>query len=162
MSLRIIYLRGLLAFTVAGVTWWLALKGSGIASEWEAVFLVVVGYYFNDRTFEDAFTSYETGVSWANPAAVEILVQFLLAWSMVAGTLLIFVYPSFKDSASGVWIGAVVLAVGFYFKESKVQLLRRMNHVVRATLAITVTILTVTIFIHGVTIIGSLPWSTCA
>src|SRR2546423_4092772 len=146
------YLRIIIAFTVVGVTGWLTVRDSGISSEWEAVFLVVVGYYFKDRPFEDAYLSEQDSkienfnffASW-----LEISLQFILALLLVIGTFFAFVYPTFRQSVSGVWVGAVVLAVGFYFKDTRIPILRRRHHIYGGVIAAMLTGLTIPLLIYA-------------
>ena len=47
--------RGLLAAVVIYVTWNLTRDGGSIADQWQAVFLMVIGYYFKDRPQAERF-----------------------------------------------------------------------------------------------------------
>ena len=125
-------IRGVIAAAVVWISYRLAVRpGSVITPEWEAVLLVVVGYYFKDRPREDSLVAAlvqrgrgETG-SDSTPApdflgsgaVLEMVVQFILALALVAFTIGAFLVTD-AASISGAWIGAMVLAVGFYFKDT--------------------------------------------
>ncbi len=124
-------IRGLIAGVVIFVSYRLAAGPSGIFSaEWEAVLLVVIGYYFKDRPREDALvaslvrqreqemTEFEAGPKDSHRGVLfEMLVQFVLALALIVFTILAFLEAQLTN-ISGAWIGAVVLAVGFYFKDT--------------------------------------------
>ncbi|MDX1501620.1 MAG: hypothetical protein R3325_04590 [Thermoanaerobaculia bacterium] len=114
---RTTLLRALLALVVISITFWLTLTAAGIPSNWEAVFLIVIGYYFKDRPAEDrAFLAQRSDDA---AAMGELLWQLALATVLMIGAAASFVGPPFKSEIDGSWIGAVVLAVGFYFKDVK-------------------------------------------
>jgi hypothetical protein len=135
------FLRWVIALTVVGITLWLAARNPNISNEWEAVFLAVIGYYFKDRPVEE---DYKSTSNFRDVGAVlqETTWQFSLASILVLGTFLAFILPKFKPSISGVWIGAVVLALGFYFKETGIPEIERRHDIFRAVLATTLTLLT--------------------
>jgi hypothetical protein len=148
------FVRFMIALTVILVTLYLTMFVPNVSSDWDAVFLVVVGYYFKDRPSEDAFvaatalspnfTTDDAAVKW------EMLTQFLLALILLVGTFFAFAYPDYRPSVSGAWVGAAVLAVGFYFKETQAGGLEARHDRFRAVLAITVTLLTAPLFVIAV------------
>jgi hypothetical protein len=122
------------------------MRNSG-SSEWEAVFLTVIGYYFKDRPAQELYKPQSSMSGEASDLAVsnmsrETTWQFLLAFALVVGTFFAFAFPYYKPKISGVWIGAVVLAIGFYFQKVGVPEVDRLHDVFRAILATTVTVLT--------------------
>ena len=135
-------LRWLIALIVVSVSLLLTMRNPALSSEWEAVFLAVIGYYFKDRPAEERYK-----IDQDDSALVQVMVettfQFALAWVLVLGTFLAFVAPSYKKSISGGWIGAVALAIGFYFKDTAAtDRVERRHQQFRALLALSVTLLT--------------------
>ncbi|MFX0201313.1 MAG: hypothetical protein ACFFCW_34785 [Candidatus Hodarchaeota archaeon] len=136
-------LRGFIALVILGVTFLLTLGDTPMSAEWDAVFLVVIGYYFKDRPLEDSFLSGKKLDE--RYIGQEMLLQFILAMCLLVGTAGAFLFPHFKESIAGVWIGAVVLAVGFFFKESRVAALEPRHQQFRAAIALVVAALTIPI-----------------
>jgi hypothetical protein len=136
-------LRWLIALIVVMISLLLTMRASALSTEWEAVFLVVIGYYFKDRPAEDRYRQ-DRGERALVQVMVETTFQFALAWLLVIGTFIAFVAPSYKSNISGGWIGAVALAIGFYFKDIGIadDQVERIHQVFRALLALSVTILT--------------------
>jgi hypothetical protein len=139
--MNLIFLKWLIATAVVGITLWLTMRNSDSSQDWAAVFLAVIGYYFKDRTTE----SHAIGNS--NPSLEaevmqETTWQFALALILVVSTPAAFAFPQFKPKISGVWIGAVVLALGFYFKRIGIPNVERWHDRFRAILAILLTLLT--------------------
>ena len=106
------------------------------------MFLVVIGYYFKDRPAEEQYKLFESDRALSQ-VLIETTFQFVLAWLLVIGTFIAFVAPSYKSNISGGWIGAVALAIGFYFKDTGIaEYVERRHQLYRALLAFSVTILT--------------------
>lgn len=145
------FVRALIAFSVIGVTWWLTFNGADISTEWEAVFLVVVGYYFKDRPAEDrawvahrGYSEKSQEVTEANlESRGELIWQFLLAIILVLGTFAAFQNSSNGNEISSAWVGGTVLAAAFYFKETREPALQAAHDKFRAILAVLVTGLTI-------------------
>jgi hypothetical protein len=133
--------RALVALFVLAVTWWLTHLGVSIGSQWQAVFIVVIGYYFKDRPAEDRATLSSTPDS--GHAEGELLWQFLLALLLVVGTFETFLKAKNESDVPAVWVGGAVLAVAFYFKETNQQQLQSLHEKSRAILAVLVTGLTI-------------------
>src|SRR5437764_820961 len=96
-------LRWLIAAIVVAVTFWLTLKNT-VSSEWDAVFLAVIGYYFKDRPSEDRY-KLTRDPNDLQAVRVETVFQFGLAFALVVLTFIAFIAPYYKASISGVWIG---------------------------------------------------------
>lgn len=136
------WVRALIALIVIGVTFWLTIGSPGISGEWEAVFLLVIGYYFNDRPAQDREIA-EIGrsrnageIDSLDSAVVgETLWQFILATVLIVGGIVAFMAPKFRPAIPGAWIGAVVLAVGFYFKTPRSQVVAHLHATLRMLLA---------------------------
>src|SRR5438309_8959108 len=109
-------LRWLIALIVVSVSLLLTMRSSALSTEWEAVFLVVIGYYFKDRPAEEHYRLIDDDRA-LDQVIVETTFQFALGWILVIGTFIAFVAPSYKSNISGGWIGAVALSIGFYFKD---------------------------------------------
>jgi hypothetical protein len=147
---RASWLRASIAFIVIGVTWWLMFADGVVPSEWDAVFLLVIGYYFNDRPAERAAYLVERlGPSddevnaLDHAAIVELGWQFGLAFILVLGAFFAFLLPHVRLTIPGSWIGAAALGVGFYFKESDLPDAQPYHHALRIILAGLVTVLTI-------------------
>src|SRR2546423_4780511 len=136
-------LRWLIALIVVMVSLLLTMRASVLSTEWEAVFLVVIGFYFKDRPAEEHYKLSENNRALSQ-VIVETTFQFVLAWLLVIGTFIAFVAPSYKSNISGGWIGAVALAIGFYFKDIGIadDQVERRHQLFRAFLAFSVTVLT--------------------
>ncbi len=134
-------LRWVIASTVIGITLLLTMRGAGISSGWEAVFLAVVGYYFKDRPEEEQYKA-EGREGQSIEVIQETTYQFALALLLVVGTFAAFAFPHFKPTIPGAWVGAVVLALGFYFKDIGIPKVEGRHDAFRAILATTLTLLT--------------------
>jgi hypothetical protein len=71
-------------------------------------------------------------------------VQFLLAVALIAFTVRAFVVKGVEGSTgiSGAWVGAVILAVGFYFKEARMEV-QGIHSLFQTFIAASVALLTV-------------------
>jgi|GEM_PF-3128596 len=146
--------RALSAAVVIAVTFWMTLRDAKIPVEWETVFLVVIGYYFKDRPLEEEMQRNPAilrsrpgspGIPTQETVGVigEMTYQFLLATLLVLGAAAAFLVPAPKPSIPASWIGAVVLAVGFYFKESPIGTLELTHERFRLLVALEVVAVTV-------------------
>jgi hypothetical protein len=137
--------RFLIAVFVIGFTLWMTYAGVTMPAEWEAVFLLVLGFYFKDRPQEDkkirALLADKTPkpLSGGDPQSQldpktqemlelvplrgEMVYQFILASVLIAGAAFCFLRPEPKTGIPAAWIGGVLLAVGFYFKKGTVTAL---------------------------------------
>ena len=69
--------------------------------------------------------------------------QFILATLLVLGAVAAFLKAAPTPTISASWIGGVVLAVGFYFKESSIETLERWHERFRLFIALEVIAVTV-------------------
>ena len=140
--------RALIAAIVIGITAFLTWDGADVAQEWQAVFVMVIGYYFKDRPQQDrlrlslsvAPTGSDTErkevvapIKRLDPVMLEIGTQFVLALGLLVATVVCFtVRHIFLDlgqpkqhiltvpnALTGAWIGGVTVAIAFYFKSSE-------------------------------------------
>jgi uncharacterized membrane protein len=109
--------RGLIAIVVVYVSYRLTGTAETSSKNWDAVLLIVVGYYFKDRPIEESGVE---GISDARALLIETSTQFLIALVLTGFTVLAF-WKTGETAISGAWVGAVVLAVGFYFKDAEPQ-----------------------------------------
>jgi hypothetical protein len=126
------FVRALCAAGVVALTLWMTLHEAKISVSWETVFLGVIAYYFRDRPLEEKLQR-QRAAHPSRPGSTEPLgqedkgvigemtYQFILATLLVLGAAAAFLFPTPKESISASWIGGVVLAVGFYFKESSIE-----------------------------------------
>ena len=137
-------LRGIIAFVVIWVSFRLTIAATEIAQEWEAVLLIVIGYYFKDRPREEALKEVHYNDNDMDSslnklsiisARLEMLTQFILSLLLIGATVFTFIFTE-QDSISGAWIGAVVLAVGFYFQETQSPQLGTIHEFFRASIAV--------------------------
>ncbi len=146
--------RTLCAAVIVALTFWMTYKKADIPVEWETVFLVVIGYYFKDRPLEEklqrlrAADPHPQGLAGAlgpedKGVIGEMTYQFILATLLVLGAVAVFLWPDPKVSISASWIGGVVLAVGFYFKESAIEALEPLHERFRLFVALEVIAVTV-------------------
>jgi|SRR3954464_4796378 len=137
------WIRAIITGTVIVVSYAIIASGLEISGEWEAVLLVVVGYYFNDRPAESLRSS-ATG-NFPEQRLVrlrlELFLQFLLALLLIVFTLMAFLATD-AEAISGAWIAAVVLAVAFYFKEIEEEHAVRSHSLYRTVIALTVVLIT--------------------
>jgi hypothetical protein len=113
-------------------------KESKIPKEWEAIFVLVVAFYFSDRPRVEAFAQ-APGQSNSDKALAELLLQFLLGLALIALTVCLFtvrVKGEFRPAVDGAWIAGVALAVGFYFKQTGTPFDTDILPILRATLAL--------------------------
>jgi hypothetical protein len=146
--------RALCAAVIVALTFWMTYGGYEIPVEWETIFLVVIGYYFKDRPLEEKLHRdrlYDppppgSGKS-LGPADKGVLgemtYQFILATLLVLGAVAAFLKAAPTPTISASWIGGVVLAVGFFFKESSITTLERWHERFRLFLALEVIAVTV-------------------
>jgi hypothetical protein len=148
--------RALIAIVVVAVTWWLTNGNYGIAEQWEAVFLMVLAYYFKDRPQADrvgdaVFESEEASRSVAG----ELIAQFVIAMILLISTAGLFSTPFngvLRDSIAGAWIAGVTLAVAFYCKDVGSNSTTTLHSRMRAALAITVGAATLAIVVFRIDI----------
>ena len=146
--------RALCAAVIVVLTFWMTYRGYEIPVEWETIFLVVIGYYFKDRPLEEKLHRDRAGdrpmQGTANPLSPEdkgvigeMTYQFILATFLVLGAFAAFLKAAPIPTISASWIGAVVLAVGFYFKESSIKTLEPWHERFRLLIALEVIAVTV-------------------
>jgi hypothetical protein len=154
--------RTLCAAVIVALTFWMTYKNAPIPVEWDTVFLVVIGYYFKDRPLEEKLQRARAAVPRPDksagtftddekPVIGEMTYQFILATLLILGAIAVFIWPERKISISAGWIGGVILAVGFYFKESSIEALAALHERFRLFVAlevIAVTVPLVLVFVH--------------
>lgn len=165
------FLRAVIALVIITVTWWMTYRDLKIGEEWQAVFLIVLGFYFAERpsrspVVRDVNATDEKAASHHDLMLLsELSWQFILAVTLVVGAIAAFLYPAYEGSISGVWIGGVVLAVGFYFKDARIfdtsetrwfQQTLEVHQAYRAVLAVLVTAGTIPLVVAA----GSLAKTT--
>ena len=141
--------RAVIAAIVLTITGYLTWDRASIAQEWQAVFVMVVAYYFTDRPQADRLRRGDMGASM--PAVrLELLTQFVLAMLLLFATVVFFTvqHPDFPNEVAGAWLGGVTVAIAFYFKpnESSDVASSDEHDFLRAALAIGVGISTMIIF----------------
>jgi len=146
--------RALCAAVIVVLTFWMTYRGYEIPVEWETIFLVVIGYYFKDRPLEEKLHRDQAGdpptqgtpqpLSPEDKGVIgEMSYQFILATFLVLGAAAAFLKAAPNPTISASWIGAVVLAVGFYFKESSIKTLEPWHERFRLLIALEVIAVTV-------------------
>lgn len=123
------YIRALLAIFIVAATFLVTNfnpKADAIPKEWEAIFVLVIGYYFADRPHSDIQRGYKFAGTAAPPEVlrstrIELSGQFVVALVLVAATAALFVTKiqgAFRPALAAAWIAGVGVAVGFYFKKT--------------------------------------------
>lgn len=125
------YVRAVLAVVVIIITFMVtqhAPSADSLPKEWEAIFVLVIGYYFADRPQSNALRQLQTAspetraeiMTVALEATrIELSAQFCVAAALVAATAALFlVKEGHRTELAGAWIAGVALAVGFYFKKT--------------------------------------------
>ena|SRR6185436_3680958 len=143
--------RALIAAVVIVVTWLLTGGKYPIAEQWQAVFLMVIGYYFKDRPqSEHASLAGIRGNAEIRMAVdVEMSAQFVMAMLLLFATTWLFAAPQNKEflaDIAGAWVGGVTLAIAFYFKDVTGGGTTPLHTFFRAALAISVGLATLWIF----------------
>jgi hypothetical protein len=148
-----------IAVSVSVITWRMTVKiaampaadMAAIPAQWQAVFLMVVGYYFKDRpeataagaaVFDDS--------AMARRVAGEVLAQFALAILLLAGSVYLFAMRQngmFVNEIAGAWVAAVMLALAFYFTDVAATATTSEHDLLRSILAATVMAGTVCIYV---------------
>lgn len=134
------FIRAFIAAVVILITYKMTWYQTENPKEWEVIFLLVVGYYFNDRpqTFRlielrSKAAAFSLIAEAEAAVRVELLAQLGVALLLVAVTILLFFNGSagsFPMAIAAAWIGGVALAVAFYFKTPP----RREIHMLRTDL----------------------------
>lgn len=146
-------IRWFIATIVIVITAILTWDGHSVAEEWQAVFVMVVGYYFTDRPqSEKARASVLSETPIPNAAALELVAQFLLAQGLLIATVIFFITAQpgakvLRSDVAGAWIGGVTLAIAFYFKSAQATGQERSHDLMRSLLAVGVAVSTALIFI---------------
>lgn len=146
-------IRWFIATIVIIITAFLTWDGYAVAEEWQAVFVMVVGYYFTDRPQTDkARASVLSETPIPNAAALELGAQFLLALGLLIATVVFFATAKpgttvLRSDVAGAWIGGVTLAIAFYFKSTRSTGQERSHDFLRSMLAVAVAVSTVLIFL---------------
>jgi hypothetical protein len=146
--------RALCAAVIVALTLWMTYNGYTIPVEWETIFLVVIGYYFKDRPLEEKLHRDRAGDSPGQRSARplgpedrgvigEMTYQFILASLLILGAVAAFIKAAPTPTIPASWIGGVVLAVGFYFKESSIETLEPWHERFRLFIALEVIAATV-------------------
>lgn len=135
--------RAFIAAVVIITTWVIAALDRAISEQWDAVFLVVIAYYFKDRPEEDG-TEKPSRKDMTRQKG-ELFWQFALAMLLLIGTAIAFLLPELKQSISGAWVGAAALAVAFYFKQPREARHSALHSRFRSAIAVIVAALTVPI-----------------
>jgi hypothetical protein len=101
-----------------------------IPKEWEAIFVLVVGYYFAERPKSAALRAAQTeGKNDATlqlSAMHEAIAQATVAAGLIGLTVHLFLQklsgqPHYRDAVDGAWIAGVAIAAGFYFKDPETK-----------------------------------------
>jgi hypothetical protein len=147
------FVRGFIALVVIALTFSFTYRNAAISDDWSAIFLLVIGYYFNDRpSTEEARTNPTTAHS--GDARLELLAQFVCAIFLVVATAALFVLPTPRNEIAGAWIGGAALAVGFYFKDTGVGVTAH----IKAQAALAIVMLALTVAIYMTTTLLPLQW----
>lgn len=133
-------IRAGIATIVVTITWKLTWGNYDIAAQWEAVFLMVIAYYFKDRPQADKQGNnvFESEVA-ARIVAVELIAQFVIAMLLLVATAVLFATPrgdALRDTIAGAWVGGVTLAIAFYFKDVEKNTTTTLHSHFRSALAI--------------------------
>ena len=143
--------RALIATIVVLVTWWLTSEAFDIADQWEAVFLMVMAYYFKDRPQSDkAGEAVFSSEAAAKSVAGELIAQFVIAMILLIATAALFSVPfkgALRESIAGAWIAGVTLALAFYFKDVTDSATTTLHSRFRSVLAMAVGAATLVIII---------------
>lgn len=143
--------RALIAAVVIVVTWLLTIDKYPIAEQWQAVFLLVIGYYFKDRPQSDGQSALSLRDSAVKRAVdVEILAQFGMAMLLLFATAWLFAVPQNKEflaDVAGAWVGGVTLAIAFYFKDVTPAGTTEQHSLFRSAIAVSVGVATLVIFL---------------
>jgi hypothetical protein len=139
-------LRFVIAFLVVWATYRLMKLDADVSGAWQAVFLLVTGFYFKDRpAVERASQRIVTlrptkSIRWwqemAFSADVELFLQFVLALTLLGGTWIFLYTIESPTEVPAAWIGATLLAVGFYFKAVRIASIERFHRPIRTLLAL--------------------------
>jgi hypothetical protein len=134
-------LRFVIALLIVLATYRLMKSDPDVPGAWQAVFLLAIGFYFKDRPAveraslriagaratepEEAAQKLSTQLTrwWqteALPADLELFLQFILSLSLLGGTWLFLYTTGSATKVPASWIGAALLAVGFYPVVAKV------------------------------------------
>jgi hypothetical protein len=150
-------IRALLAAVVVYVTWNLTKDGGTIADQWQAVFLMVIGYYFKDRPHAEraGMMVFEDPKAAAHVFA-ETTAQFIVAMALLLATAGLFVTTTGNEIA-GAWIGGVALAIAFYFKDVTQDGTTVMHNFYRGVLALTTGVSTLWIYLDRAGVKGQDP-----
>jgi hypothetical protein len=102
-----------IAVTVIIVTWLLTNYDSDIVAQWEAVFLMVIAYYFKERHAGNGVLAQRREVPAPKPQNVELIAQFVIAVGLVVLTTLLFLPRTSITNAGqpGTEIGNVSVSV---------------------------------------------------
>ena len=141
--------RGVIAAIVLTITGYLTWDRASIAQEWQAVFVMVVAYYFTDRPQADRMRKGDIRGT-ASAVRLELLSQFVLALLLLFATVVFFTvqHPDLPNEVAGAWLGGVTVAIAFYFKPNETPDATSSDEhdLLRAALAISVGISTMIIF----------------
>lgn len=98
-----------------------------IPKEWEAIFVLVVGYYFAERpksaSLRAAQAAGKSDSILESGAMQEAIAQAILAAGLIGLTVHLFLQRlhngqlHYRDAVDGAWIAGVAIAAGFYFKD---------------------------------------------
>ena len=149
-----IWVRAFIAAVVIALTFTFTFTNATMSENWTAIFLLVIGYYFNDRPSTDAAAQSTHEFLDISDARLELLAQLGAALMLVLATALLFVFPKHRMEIAGEWIGGVALAVGFYYKEPGVVV----TAYTKSQAALAIVMLALTIAIYTLTATLPLQW----
>lgn len=151
-------LRFVIALLVVVATYRLMKLDADVSGAWQAVFLLVTGFYFKERPAVDRATLRivetwpATSAQWwravALPAGTELFLQFVLALSLLGGTWMFLKTTGSATEVPAAWIGATLLAVGFYFKPVRISTIEHFHRPIRTLLAL-ITVIGTLLLIPG-------------
>lgn len=130
-----------------------------IPKEWEAIFILVIGYYFADRqkteTLQRALLADNATNSMHGEANLEVRLQFVFALVLIGATIGLFLSnfgtqnaPEVRAVVDGAWVAGVALGVGFYFRNTDVSTIDQELGWYRAILALLMIGATVLMFVR--------------
>ena len=147
-------IRATIAIIVVAITWQLTWGNFQMLEQWEAVFLMVIAYYFKDRPQAEKLGAAVFDDENASRAvASELIAQFVIAMLLLISTAALFSTTSggaLRETIAGAWLGGVTLAIAFYFKDISEKGTTTLHSHFRSFLAISIGVATAVVFIARV------------
>lgn len=108
-----------MTFVILIITFIVSRSQTDFASDWNYIFLLVVGYYFNDRIEINSKSIIDDKLNsiYLKNVNSQLRFQFILALLLLIGLIILLIESNNSEYDYNTWLAATLLALGFFFKK---------------------------------------------